>query len=280
MSDALKTDTKRRPHRSPSQYKMYLRCEAQYYFRYKEWRKLPPGSALTIGASVDAGLEYNFQEKLTTGTDEPTQRVVDYYASEFDRQKDNTLWFPDEKPIEMRDQAGKALGKYHQDICPSLLPAEVQPDLSVTLETFSADLKQYGDLITTDQRVIDFKTASKSPPAGRPGSFDDEMQVTSYYLGYHARKGHAPAGVELHYMVKTKEPKVAVVPVVVDDEMMRYYENFVSRVEEAIQRHEREGWNPIPNRGGFLCSKRWCGFWEMCEKTFGGHVKDGMKEAV
>lgn len=272
------TDQQRRPHRSPSQYRMYLRCEAQYYFRYKEGLKLPPGSALTIGASVDESLAFNFRSKITTGEDEKAGRVLDYYVAEFDKRKDGTLWFPDEKPEELRDQAGGALTLYHKEDCPAIIPAEVQPDLSVELSTFRADLKQYGDLITTDQTIIDFKTASKSPPAGRPASFDDELQVTSYHLGYEAKKGKPPKGTELHYLVKTKTPKVVKVPVYVDAESTRYYENFVSRVEEALQRQEREGWNPIPNRSSFLCSRRFCGYADICIKNFGGHVKDGLKE--
>lgn len=272
------TDQQRRPHRSPSQYRMYLRCEAQYYFRYKEGLKMPPGSALTIGSSVDESLAFNFRHKLQSGEDEKTSHVLDYYVAEFDKRKENTLWFSDEQPEILRDQAGGALKIYHTEDCPAIIPSEVQPDLSVELATFSADLKQYGDLITTDHIVIDFKTASKSPPAGRPASFDDELQVTSYHVGYEAKKGIRPAGVELHYLVKTKMPKVVKVSVQIDAESMRYYENFISRVEEALQRQEKEGWNPIPNRSGNLCSRRWCGFADACEKTFGGHVKNGLKE--
>src|SRR3990167_9429642 len=186
------TDQQVKPHRSPSQYRMYLRCEAQYYFRYAEGLKMPPGSALTLGISTDEALAYNFTEKKQTGSDEPASQVLDYYVAEFEKRRDQTVWFSDEKPTELRDEAGKALSQYHKDECPNLQPAEVHPDLSVTLETFSADLKQYGDLITTDQRVIDFKTASKSPPRGRAASFDDELQMVSYHLGYAARRKQPP----------------------------------------------------------------------------------------
>jgi hypothetical protein len=30
----------------------------------------------------------------------------------------------------------------------------------------------------------------------------------------------------------------------------------------------------IPNRVGFLCSRRYCGYWRRCEREFGGAVKE------
>ena len=30
----------------------------------------------------------------------------------------------------------------------------------------------------------------------------------------------------------------------------------------------------IPNRAGFLCSRRYCGYWRRCEREFGGAVKE------
>ncbi len=51
-------------HISATQLNMYLRCPAQYKFRYVDGIILPPKSALTKGKAVHRGQEFNYWQQL------------------------------------------------------------------------------------------------------------------------------------------------------------------------------------------------------------------------
>ena len=53
---------------------MYLRCPRQYYHRYVEGHKEPPGWAMVAGLSGHEALEMNNLTKIDTGEDLPTPR--------------------------------------------------------------------------------------------------------------------------------------------------------------------------------------------------------------
>ena len=56
-------------HLSPSQIKMYIRCSAQWMFRYREGFKMKPGIALLYGISADVAFNLNYGQKIDSHED-------------------------------------------------------------------------------------------------------------------------------------------------------------------------------------------------------------------
>ena len=69
-------------------------------------------------------------------------------------------------------------------------------------------------------------------------------------------------------MIKTKTPKVQRVRWTPNDSDIMLANSMVGFVKKGIEKGVF-----IPNRGSFLCSKRFCGYWKECQSEFGGTVK-------
>lgn len=73
-----------KPYVSPSQLNMYLRCPAQYKYRYIDNIILPPRSAITKGRAVHKGQEHNYRQKVETFQDLKLSEIQEVAAAEFE----------------------------------------------------------------------------------------------------------------------------------------------------------------------------------------------------
>ena len=81
-----------------------------------------------------------------------------------------------------------------------------------------ADLRQHGlprligilDLVQQKQ-IIDYKTSSTTPNPEKVGH-TNEIQTSSYAILYRHNTGNKEAGIQLHHLVKLKNPKVCITP--------------------------------------------------------------------
>ena len=119
-----------------------------------------------------------------------------------------------------------------------------------------ADLSEHGlpsligvlDLVRPGGRIVDFKTSAATPTAAL-AIHRNETQLTLYGLLYRASTGKRESALELHHLVKTKEPKLVITtmgPVTEAQEakLYRSIESFVAGVE-------REDYVPSP---GLQCA--------------------------
>ena len=270
MSD----DKETKPHLSPSSINMMSRCAAQWNYRYKEGIKRPPGIALLRGKSTDVSISYNMQQKIESHEDLKEDEVVDAFVTEWDTEKGNTLLLPDDKPEEQREGGINQIKHYHKEMAPTIQPETVQEKFEIEVEGFDYNLLGYSDIITDDGIVIDNKTASKSPPSNGNIQFDHLLQMTVYDLGYQMSRGKEAKGVRLDYLIKTKTPKIVTVEPKITNAERTFLQKIMGITAERATMLFKEEITPTPNRAGFLCSKRWCGYWKMCESDFGGKVKE------
>ena len=118
------------------------------------------------------------------------------------------------------------------------------------------------DLLDTDGRVVDFKTASKRPNGL---SADHSLQLTTYAMITPSASGLC----RLDTVTKTKTVHVVQQSYRVGAEDRRFAETVYPMVQESI----RDGIYP-PHRSSPMCSRRYCGYWRECEREFGGHVTE------
>src|SRR5258707_9350871 len=132
-----------------------------------------------------------------------------------------------------------------------------------------ADLARHGlpkligviDLVRAGGRIVDFKLSGKSPSPGQAIHMH-ELQLTAYSLLYRDATGRKESALELHHVVRTKEPKLIVssIPPSTENQKTRLFRQIES-YQVGLARRE---FVPSP---GFHCAgceyfttwRLWCG---------------------
>ena len=133
-----------------------------------------------------------------------------------------------------------------------------------------ADLSQHGlpvligvlDLVRAGGRIVDFKTAAKTPEP-EMALHQNGVQLDCYSVLYREATGKRESGRELHHLVKTKVPKLVITPA---EPMLEYQRNRLFRLmEDYVDGLDRGDFIPAP---GFGCMG--CEFMSECRKYDGG----------
>lgn len=197
-------------HLSVSQVKMFQRCPVQWYFRYVEGLKIPPRSALICGSAAHAGLEDIYRSKMLTGefSESQTLDLTAEYVEHSDSREGEVEW--DTPKAEIKDQAVGLVKAYIKEDIPDRIKGgdiqgvekEIKLTVQTTVNDYQLDMSILGyiDLSLAD-RIIDFKTVSRTPSDIDPA---DKFQTALYCLGDEKDKA------EVHYLVKTKTPKIVI----------------------------------------------------------------------
>ena len=127
-----------------------------------------------------------------------------------------------------------------------------------------ADLSGHGlpllvgviDLVRSGGRIVDFKTSARTPNVELL-AHTTETQTTSYGLLYREATGRKENGIEIHHLIKTKQPKVVVNELgpVTEAQITRLYRV----VESYLKGVAQEDFVPSP---GIQCAA--CEFFNEC----------------
>ena len=127
-----------------------------------------------------------------------------------------------------------------------------------------ADLSGHGlpllvgviDLVRAGRRIVDFKTSARKPDVELL-AHTNETQTTSYGLLYREATNSNENGIEIHHLIKTKQPKVMV------NELGPVTEAQITRLFRVIEAYlkgvAREDFVPSP---GVQCAA--CEFFNEC----------------
>lgn len=250
-------------HLSPSRLNMYRRCSMQYYYRYCLDLIRPPSGAMTRGSAFHQAVAHNLYQKRETHEDLPLDEVLDAFVTDFDARAPDTEWGEDD-PGEMKDTGVAVLAEHHKIIAPSIQPVDVEQQFVMGFADLKYTFTGIADVVT-QEAVIEHKTASKK--YAEP-FHDHKLQIWAYGTGERARTGRRLDG-RIDYAVTASQPQVISHPVQFTEADEMYFLTLVAQVANGI---EREVW--MPNRTHFLCSRRHCGYWQLCEKDCHGRVKD------
>lgn len=249
---------------SQSRIAMYLKCPRQYYYRYCEGLISPPGAALTLGSSFHGALRVNYEQKVGSHEDLPVSDVLDAFSTEFDHRRHETLWFPEDDPGKIKDSGVAILDHYQGNAAPAIQPVCVETRFEAEMTWLAEEqpkavkLKGRLDLIDDSQVVVENKTTSRKPYRVQQAHV---IQSTCYVAGAMQQYGQA----RVDYVVNKKIPEIVSFAIQVDQRKIMFFTNLVASVVESM---EAELW--IPNRDHFLCSERWCGYWDLCHRRLGG----------
>jgi CRISPR/Cas system-associated exonuclease Cas4 (RecB family) len=265
-------------HLSASQIKTMSDCEAKWWFRYVGGYKIPPVSSLTFGSSYDDALTTNYLHKIDKKEDLPVADVMDAFVTSWDIRKKNTEFDSDEDPDAIKEMGIKLVKEYQNEIAPSITPLAAQKRYDVQFPGVDWTLVGFADLITEDGWIDDNKTKKKSP-ALQNGQYvldpDHFFQLLTYSIAEKMEGGESAGNkMRITYAIKSKVPKIVVVeapaPVAED---LKYFQSMTALTFQKIQMMKAGNMDPMPKRNGMLCSRKYCGYWSLCEEKFGGKVK-------
>ena len=242
---------------SASRLSLFLQCRLKFYFRYVLKVQKPKTPALHLGNAVHAVLKaWNkarwLQQPLSLKVVHET-----YLTAWADNSEGPVHWDDGE------EEADKTTG---WRLCDTYLrehhvPAEIKPDaVEVPVE---ADLTRHGlprligilDLVQQKQ-IIDYKTSGTTPNSDKV-AHTTEIQTSSYAILYRHNTGVSEAGIQLHHLVKLKNPKVVIttLPPMNSGQQTRLFR----QIESYLDGLARKDFIPSP---GMQCSS--CEFFNEC----------------
>jgi putative RecB family exonuclease len=244
---------------SASRLGLWLNCRLKFYFRYVLQLRKVTTAAMHAGITVHAVLQ---QWNLGRWRREPfaTERFKQLFEAKWQSPRDEAgiPWENGEEETE-RAAAWRALEHYFTET--PIRDAEKPEAVEVAAE---ADLSAQGlptiigvlDLVRAGGRIVDFKLVGKTPdPELLPHLH--ELQLTIYSLLYRDATGRKESGLELHHLVRTKQPKLILtsLPPATEQQHTRLF-----RLIESYQGGlAREDFVPSP---GFGCAS--CEFLAEC----------------
>jgi CRISPR/Cas system-associated exonuclease Cas4 (RecB family) len=245
---------------SPTQIRCFMDCHARWWFKYIQKHPDPPNANLVLGRAVHSALAQNFEQKVETYEDLPLSGVLSLFREAWANERDQAEFRDDEDPTQLA-RAGEALvAKYLDEVAPELEPAAVE--LHVEGEIGGVRVHGFIDILDTDGRIIDIKTAKASPSGIEPMY---RFQVATYRQLTPAASGKG----RLDMLVKTKTPKIVLQPFDVTEEDVRATQTIYARASQAMQSEFY-----MPNRMSMFCSRRSCAYWRICECEWGGEVPE------
>lgn len=245
---------------SPSQVNMYMMCPAKWYFRYLIGLSEPTTGALALGKAFHGTLARNFRQKLNTGHDMETRELSEVFSAEWSLASADAALRDDEDAEELAATGQILVSAYLAEAAIPLQPRAIEQ--TVQGEIAGVKVRGIVDLLDTDGRILDFKTACKRPTGI---STEHRLQLTTYAMITPGASGLC----RLDTVTKTKTVQVVQQSYQVGTEDRRFAETLFPMVQESIQ----DGIYP-PHRSGPMCSRRYCGYWRECEREFGGRVAE------
>jgi len=260
-------------HLSKTQIGMYQRCPYAYFCRYVEGLKLPPSSSILVGKSFDEAINLEYNTKIDKKKGQKVSVIQDCFADTFDREKDNIVFAENEKPEELKDLGVKCVANFHKEVCPQVNPVMVQKKDELKFENVDYTFMVVVDVVDDKDIVIDNKTTKRSWAEGREFQ---ELDPIAYSLWYELSQGKQENKFRFDIGVLTKTPKVQQIERKVSKEEKKGFLKYIAYIYDSIQYDLKRGMF-LPRQDSFLCSKKWCGYYQKCEKEWGIKIKEGGK---
>lgn len=252
---------------SASKVSKYLQCPLSYYFSYIEKRREPTTGAQFFGIVIDAGITYNYRQKIHTGTDVAISEISDYVIGYFDAHVKDVLWRPTDTVEVIRDEVLLLTKMYHLTIAPTIQPFSTQEKYYIQIPEYDVLYIGVSDVTTDAGIVIDNKT-TKIPPVINiltkqytlPTGYI--FQMTGYGYCYQQKYKKEAQGLRFDFLVRKKNPEYLVIPFQVSNG----FTSFLHTVQTVATSITNKSF--IPNRLHQYCTPTGCYFWDICkEKT-------------
>jgi len=244
---------------SASRLKCWQTCRRQFYFRYVERVAVPTAPALFIGRQIHEVLRlWNWSKWKNEPLTSEQLHAALLESWERDASAESIPWKKPEDEGIARDQAWSVLETYFAQcpIAPDESPEGVEVQVECSLGAGIPPLYGIIDLVRPPGRIVDYKSAARSPSEGM-AEHQHATQLACYALLYRSATGERETGFELHHLIKTKVPKVILSTYGPMSPAMESELFFL--IEDYLEGIAREAWVPSP---GQHCA--WCDHLDRC----------------
>lgn len=208
---------------SASRLSTWLQCRLKFWFRYISGLKKAKSPALHVGTSCHETLKY--WNKARWRQESPSlKQLYDVYAESWESQEEPVNW--DGAEADQKKTGWRLLETYFREspIAFNERVDAVEVSVEAVLQNGLPSLVGIIDLVRHGGRIVDFKSSSTTP---NPATVEltTEFQTTSYAYLYREATGKTESAIELHHLIKTKNPKlvVTVLPAATDQKMERLF---------------------------------------------------------
>jgi hypothetical protein len=151
-------------HLSYSSISLLERCPRAWHNRYIKGLQSTPNWKMITGSAFDETVNFHYNQKKATGSDEPIDTLQDFVKEEFDQRKEECTWIPGQDKKKQQDKVltacTKGIGEFRDKILQKVEPDGVQIEI---MHEFTPGLsfKGYVDLIEVKENkliIVDNKT--------------------------------------------------------------------------------------------------------------------------
>lgn len=233
-------------------------CQVKWFYRRVLGLPEKRGAALGLGTAVHAAIAANFKQKIETREDLPVEGATALFRDAWAEQLDEITLEKSDDPKDLAE-CGEVMTRVYMSQCaPRIQPAEVERPVRGLIG--DVPVQGFIDVLDVNGDVIDTKTASKKPTGINAGY---RVQVTTYAMLDAKASGRA----RLDTLTKTKTVGLHQQTIDVTDSDRKQ----ATRLYSIAQEQMRAGVF-LPNRSSYLCSRKYCAYWERCTDEYGGQV--------
>lgn len=250
---------------SASRLKCFGTCRLQFFFRYILRIPTATSPALLVGQVVHGVLQawnlarWRGEDASVEAMEAEFLQLWETKSEEADMQ-----WKTPEEEQTEKAKAWKVTEHYLRN---APIPLGEKPEaVEVVVER---DLLAHGlpplkgiiDLVREGGRILDFKTTARTPDDSQ-AAHQNGIQLGCYSLLYREATGQPELGFELHHLVKTAKPKIAVTAL--EPMNPRQIQQLLRIMESYVAGVEAEDFVPSP---GMHCG--FCDHFSECQRWLG-----------
>ena len=243
---------------------MYKRCPRQYYYRYVEDRIIPPKWIMPVGKAGHKAMEFNNKNKMKTGIDSKKTDVVEVFAEEWKKEKENyeKIIYGEVKEKDIVSLMQKPINEYFiQGTFIDNIPTAVEKQFAIRFNTIDIDVVGYIDVIFDNKLINDYKFSQKSPAIQKIFSAE---QLKMYAASYIIETNKNPKKVGFTYLISTKVPQIKIYEINYTSKFMSTFHEDLKEVLIAISDSMKSGVF-IRNSSSWMCNPNDCGYWDICK---------------
>ena len=233
---------------SPSRLNIFLQCRLKFWFRYVAGLAKPKTAALHVGSAVHSVLKAWNKARWKSQPLTLTELFTEFSKA----WEEDPMQWADGAEEEEKKTGWRLVETYIRE---SKIPESLKPDaVEVSVE---ADLRAHGlpkligilDLVQSGT-IIDYKTSSTTPNAEKV-AHTNEVQTSSYAVLYREATGKRENGIELHHLVKLKNPKLVITAL---EPMSEQQQTRLFHLMEAyVEGLDRRDFVPAPGMQCVMC---------------------------
>lgn len=252
---------------TPSKLETARMCMARFRFEYVDRLPRRARADAELGNAADTTANEAYLQRKARDTLPAVGDVLDRFAAMWDWHAALVEEWDGETRGAMLDDGVRCMRLWRTRVAPHVRPESVQPTIrrqfgaAGDVWTLSGRLDVVADT-GAGRAIADLKLSARRFGADR---ITRSTQPAAYSL-----LSDAPI-FEFHVLVRTVTPQVQILRGVVDDVDRAHFLRVAEMTRRTIRAASTTGdW--IPNRGHFLCSRRYCPFADACEREYGGRV--------